>query len=117
MEENLMEKITALCKRRGFIYPGSEIYSGLTGTWDYGPLGTELKRNIKNEWWKSIVQLREDVVGIDTAIMMNPTVWEKSGHTSAFTDPLVECKVCHKRFREDKDNNNCETLHCRFQGG
>lgn len=97
-----MDKIVALCKRRGFIYPGSEIYGGLGGTWDYGPLGVELKRNIKNEWWKSMVQLREDVVGIDAAIMMNPEVWVASGHVGAFTDPLVECKVCNARFREDK---------------
>ena len=97
-----MEKIVALCKRRGFIYPGSEIYSGLTGTWDYGPLGTELKRNLKNEWWRSMVALRSDVVGIDAAIMMNPQVWRVSGHVDAFTDPLVECLVCHMRFREDK---------------
>lgn len=109
----LMEEITALCKRRGFIYPGSEIYSGLTGTWDYGPLGAELKRNIKNEWWKSMVQLREDVVGVDAAIMMNPVVWEKSGHVSAFTDPLVECKECHQRFRADKaeEIKEHETTH------
>ncbi|MCL4418629.1 glycine--tRNA ligase [Patescibacteria group bacterium] len=104
MESNLMEKIVALCKRRGFIYPGSEIYGGLTGTWDYGPLGTLLKKNIKDEWWKSTVQLRSDVVGVDAAIMMNPTVWEKSGHLEAFTDPLVECKVCHQRFRADKED-------------
>jgi glycyl-tRNA synthetase len=102
MEQNAMEKIVSLCKRRGFIYPGSEIYGGLTGTWDYGPLGSELKRNLKNEWWKSMVGLRSDVVGIDAAIMMNPKVWEASGHLSAFTDPLVECKVCHSRFRADK---------------
>ncbi|MCL6096474.1 MAG: glycine--tRNA ligase [Patescibacteria group bacterium] len=99
---NSMEKIVALCKRRGFIYPGSEIYGGLTGTWDYGPLGVLLKKNIKDEWWKSTVQLRDDVVGVDAAIMMNPTVWEKSGHLKAFTDPLVECKVCHQRFRADR---------------
>ena len=97
-----MEKVTALCKRRGFIYPGSEIYNGLAGTWDYGPLGTELKRNIKNEWWRSMIALRSDVVGIDAAIMMNPKVWEASGHVEAFTDPLVECLVCHMRFRADK---------------
>ena len=97
-----MEKIVALCKRRGFIYPGSEIYGGLTGTWDYGPLGALLKKNIKDQWWKSMVQLRKDVVGVDAAIMMNPMVWDKSGHLQAFTDPLVECKVCHQRFREDK---------------
>ncbi len=103
-----MEKITALCKRRGFIYPGSEIYGGLTGTWDYGPLGALLKKNIKDEWFKEMVQLRNDVVSVDAAIMMNPTVWEKSGHLKAFTDPLVECKICHQRFREDKKEEIAE---------
>ena len=102
MADDLMQKVVALCKRRGFIYPGSEIYGGLGGTWDYGPLGTELKRNIKNIWWKDIVQKREDIVGIDSAIMLNPKVWEASGHVEAFTDPLVECKKCHKRFRADQ---------------
>ena len=97
-----MEKLVALCKRRGFIYPGSEIYGGLQGTWDYGPLGAILKQNIKQEWWKSMVQERSDVVGVDAAIMMNPTVWKASGHLEAFTDPLVECMICHSRFRADK---------------
>lgn len=97
-----LDKIVALAKRRGFIYPGSEIYGGITGFWDYGPLGAELKNNIKHEWWRTMVQLRDDVVGIDAAIIMNPKVWEASGHTKAFADPLVECKICHKRFREDK---------------
>ncbi|MBI2613621.1 MAG: glycine--tRNA ligase [Candidatus Levybacteria bacterium] len=96
-----MEKIVALCKRRGFIYPGSEIYGGITGFWDYGPLGVELKNNIKREWWKSMVYDRDDVVGIDAAIIMNPEVWKSSGHLEAFTDPLRECKLCHQRFRED----------------
>lgn len=100
--QNLMEKIVALCKRRGFIYPGSEIYGGLAGTWDYGPAGVELKRNLKDLWWKDMVQLRDDIVGIDAAIMMNPKAWEASGHVEAFTDPLIECKICHIRFREDK---------------
>lgn len=104
---NLMEKIVALAKRRGFIYPGSEIYGGYQGFWDYGPLGTELKNNIKREWWKDMVYKREDVVGIDAAIVMNPIVWEKSGHTKAFTDPLVECKSCHRRFRADQVKENC----------
>ena len=102
MQDNLMEKLVALCKRRGFIYPGSEIYGGLQGTWDYGPLGAILKQNIKQEWWKSMVQERSDVVGVDAAIMMNPTVWKASGHLEAFTDPLVECMICHSRFRADK---------------
>ncbi|MCL5783791.1 MAG: glycine--tRNA ligase [Patescibacteria group bacterium] len=101
---NLLEKIVALCKRRGFIYPGSEIYGGLAGTWDYGPLGTELKRNIKNQWWKDAVQLREDIVGLDAAIMMNPRVWEASGHVEAFTDPLVECRIDHERLRADHED-------------
>ncbi|MBI2008538.1 glycine--tRNA ligase [Candidatus Amesbacteria bacterium] len=99
---DLMEKIVSLCKRRGFVYPGSEIYGGLQGFWDYGPLGVELKNNIKKEWWKSMVFQRDDVVGLDAAIIMNPTVWEASGHTRAFTDPLVECKSCHHRFRADQ---------------
>ncbi len=98
---NLMEKIVALCKRRGFIYPGSDIYGGLTGTWDYGPLGTMLKNNLKDIWWKEMIQLRNDIVAIDAAIMMNPKAWEASGHVEAFTDPLIECKTCHQRFRED----------------
>ena len=97
-----MEKIVSLCKRRGFIYPGSEIYGGLTGFWDYGPLGVELKNNIKRQWWKDMVYSRDDVVGIDAAIIMNPEVWKASGHLEAFTDPLVECKACHKRFRADQ---------------
>lgn len=97
-----MEKITSLAKRRGFIYPGSEIYGGFAGFWDYGPLGVELKNNIKREWWKSMVYDRVDVVGADAAIIMNPKVWEASGHIEAFTDPLVECKECHHRFRADK---------------
>ncbi|MDO8451944.1 MAG: glycine--tRNA ligase, partial [bacterium] len=97
-----MDTIVALAKRRGFLFPSSEIYGGITGFWDYGPLGVELKRNIKNEWWKTMVQLRDDVVGIDASIIMNPKVWEASGHTDSFTDPLVECKLCHKRFRSDQ---------------
>ena len=100
---DLMEKIVSLAKRRGFIYPGSEIYGGIKGFWDYGPLGVELKNNIKREWWRSMVYERDDVVGIDAAIIMNPKVWEVSGHTEAFTDPLVECKVCHKRIRADHE--------------
>lgn len=97
-----MEKVASLAKRRGFIYQGSEIYGGYKGFWDYGPLGVELKRNIKEAWWKSMVYARDNVVGIDASIIMNPKVWEASGHLEAFTDPLVECKICHKRFRADK---------------
>jgi glycyl-tRNA synthetase len=96
-----MEKIVSLCKRRGFVYPGSEIYGGLAGTWDYGPLGAELKFNIKQEWWKTMVREREDVVGVSASILMNPKVWEASGHTSSFADPLTECRKCHNRYRAD----------------
>ena len=102
-----MEKITALAKRRGYIFPSSEIYGGYQGFWDYGPLGVELKNNIKREWWKSMVYKREDVVGFDAAIIMNPTVWEKSGHLKAFTDPLVECKSCHRRFKVEDAGDKC----------
>lgn len=101
-----MSKIVSLCKRRGFIFPGSEIYGGITGFWDYGPLGVELKNNLKKIWWKNMVYDRDDVVGIDAAIIMNQKVWEVSGHTQAFTDPLVECKKCHHRFRADKIEGN-----------
>ena len=101
-----MDKIVSLCKRRGFVYPGSEIYGGLGGTWDYGPLGVALKRHVKNEWWKTNVLYREDAVGMDAAIMMNPKVWEASGHVEGFTDPLIECKNCHHRFRADKIIDN-----------
>lgn len=97
-----MEKIVSLAKRRGFVFPGSEIYGGMANSWDYGPLGTELKNNIKQLWWKRFVQSREDVVGIDAALIMNPKVWESSGHLANFTDPLVECKNCHERFRLDQ---------------
>lgn len=96
-----MDKIVALCKRRGFIYPGSEIYGGLSNSWDYGPLGVELKNNIKNLWWKKFVHPREDILGIDASLIMNPKVWEASGHLQNFQDPLVECKNCHERFRAD----------------
>ncbi|MBI5079149.1 glycine--tRNA ligase [Candidatus Wolfebacteria bacterium] len=105
---DLMNKIISLCKRRGFIYPGSEIYGGLANSWDYGPLGVELKNNIKQLWWKRFVQERDDVVGIDAALIMNPKVWEASGHLKEFSDPLVECKKCHNRFRTDQiDKNKC----------
>ena len=99
---DLIEKIVSLCKRRGFVFPGSEIYGGLANSWDYGPLGVELKNNIKNLWWKRFVHLRDDMVGIDAALIMNPKVWQASGHLENFSDPLVECKKCHHRFREDQ---------------
>jgi len=101
-KENLMDKIVSLCKRRGFVFPGSEIYGGLSGTWDYGPLGSELKFNIKQEWWKTMVKDRDDIVGMSASILMNPKVWEASGHVSGFNDPLIECKTCHQRFKADQ---------------
>ena len=97
-----MEKIISLCKRRGFVFPGSEIYGGLANSWDYGPLGVELKNNIKQLWWKRFVHQRDDMVGIDAALIMNPKVWEVSGHVATFSDPLVECKKCHARLRADQ---------------
>jgi glycyl-tRNA synthetase (class II) len=96
-----METLVALCKRRGFVFPGSEIYGGLANSWDYGPLGVELRNNIKNLWWDRFVRRRADIVGLEAAIIMNPKVWEKSGHTETFNDPLVECETCHNRFRTD----------------
>jgi glycyl-tRNA synthetase len=113
-EDNLMEKIVSLAKRRGFVFPGSEIYGGLANSWDYGPLGVELKNNIKTLWWDRFVHRRDDMVGLDAALIMNPKVWEASGHLSNFSDPLVECKKCHERFREDQIDikepcPNCKT--------
>jgi glycyl-tRNA synthetase len=96
-----MEKITALCKRRGFVFPGSDIYGGLANTWDYGPLGAELKRNVKDLWWRMFVHGRRDVVGLDGGILMHPRVWEVSGHVEGFNDPLVDCRTCKSRFRAD----------------
>jgi glycyl-tRNA synthetase len=120
----LMEKITALAKRRGFIFPGSEIYGGLANTYDYGPLGTEFLRNIENLWWDEFVNKRSDIYGIHTSILMNKKVWEASGHIESFVDPLVECKKCHKRFRQDRlrGKKNCPeckgelTMPKMFQG-
>jgi glycyl-tRNA synthetase len=97
-----MEKIVALSKARGFIFPGSEIYGGLANSWDYGPLGVELKNNIKKAWWKKFVQESPYNVGVDCAILMNPRVWEASGHVGGFSDPLMDCRKCHERFRADK---------------
>ncbi len=96
-----MEKVVSLCKRRGFVFPGSEIYGGLANTWDLGPLGVELKNNIFQEWWKFFVQSRKDMVGIDPAILMNPKVWQASGHVDCFNDAQIDCKDCKKRFRAD----------------
>ena len=103
-----METIVSLCRRRGFIFPSSEIYGGLSSCWDYGPLGVELKRNIKEAWWRAVVQERDDMVGLDTSILMHPQTWEASGHIKGFSDPLVECKSCHLRWRsDDLEDKNC----------
>ncbi len=105
-----MDKVVALCKRRGFIFQSSEIYGGLNGAWDYGPLGAELKRNLKNAWWQAVVHYRDDVVGLDSAILMHPKTWEASGHVANFVDMMVDCKntQCGKRLRADQlDNGKC----------
>ena len=120
-----MKKIISLSKRRGFIFLSSEIYGGLANTWDFGPLGVELKNNIKRLWWQYMVIKRDNVVGLDSAIILNSKVWEASGHVSNFSDPLVECKKCHTRFRADdlKEGKYGEILmkdgypHCPLCGG
>jgi len=101
-KDDLMDKLVSLCKRRGFIFQSSEIYGGINSCWDYGPLGVELKRNIKDHWWKCMTQLRDDVVGVDASIIMHPKVWETSGHVAGFTDPLVDCRKCKQRFKADQ---------------
>ena len=119
--EKTMDKIIAVAKNRGFIYPGSEIYGGLANTWDYGPLGVEFKNNVKRAWWKKFVQDNKLNVGVDCAILMNPQTWVASGHLGSFSDPLMDCKECHERFRADKliedfcqehgielENNSCD---------
>ena len=100
--EKTMDKIVALCKNRGYIFPGSEIYGGLANTWDYGPLGVELKNNVKKAWWKKFVQENKYNVGLDAAILMNPQTWVASGHLAGFSDPMMDCRECHERFRADK---------------
>jgi glycyl-tRNA synthetase len=101
-DPKLMERVVNLAKRRGLVFPSSDIYGGFRSTWDYGPLGVLLKRNVKDAWWRSMVQLRDDVVGLDAAILMAPKVWEASGHVATFTDPLVDCRNCKERFRADQ---------------
>jgi len=114
-ETDKMQKIISLCKRRGFVFPGSEIYGGLANTWDFGPLGVELKNNLQQLWWKRFVSQREDIVGISSAILMNSAVWQASGHLKGFSDPLVECKSCHSRLRADhlKENFNNQCPNCQ----
>lgn len=102
-----MDTLVSLCKRRGFIFQSSEIYGGFGSAWDYGPLGVELKRNVKNVWWRDLVQNREDIVGLDASILMKPDVWIASGHVEKFTDPLVDCKSCKRRFRADQVGDRC----------
>jgi len=101
VKSDMMEKIVSLCKRRGFIFQSSEIYGGINSIYDYGPLGVELKNNVKREWWKEMVQQRHNIVGLDSGILMHPKIWEASGHLAGFSDPLVDCKKCKKRFRAD----------------
>jgi len=108
MSEVKLDDIVSLAKRRGFIYQGSDVYGGLSGTWDYGPLGVQLKRNVMQLWWKMFVDNRDDMFGVDAAILMNQKVWQASGHVDTFTDPMVECSNCHNRFRADKiDVSKC----------
>lgn len=115
--QETMDKIVSLGKRRGFVYPGSEIYGGLANSWDYGPYGTELKNNIKQAWWKMFVKQRDDMVGIDAALIMNPKVWEASGHLGVgFSDPLVECRNCHERFKADQINLKDPCPSCGKKG-
>ncbi|MBF8290905.1 MAG: glycine--tRNA ligase, partial [Chloroflexi bacterium] len=97
-----LDTIVSLSKRRGFVFPSSEIYGGINAVWDYGPLGVELKNNVKRAWWKAMVQERNDIVGLDAGILMHPQVWVTSGHVGSFSDPLVECGTCHRRYRRDE---------------
>ncbi|HXL88165.1 MAG TPA: glycine--tRNA ligase, partial [Streptosporangiaceae bacterium] len=101
LRSDRLDAVISLSKRRGFVYPSSEIYGGLRAAWDYGPLGVELKNNIKRQWWKSMVTERDDIVGLDSSVILAREVWEASGHVTEFVDPLTECMSCHKRYRAD----------------
>jgi glycyl-tRNA synthetase len=114
-KDGIMDKLVSLCKRRGYIYQSSEIYGGMTSIYDYGPLGAELKKNVKNFWWKWMVQKRADIVGLDSAILMSPRIWEASGHVAGFTDPLVDCKQCKHRFRADMVEGSGKCPDCGGQ--
>ena len=114
MPADRIDAIVSLAKRRGFVFPSSEIYGGTRSAWDYGPLGVELKENIRRQWWKAMVQERDDVVGIDSAVILARQVWEASGHVDAFVDPLTECQSCHKRFRADQLEEDFEARHNRL---
>ena len=102
MPADRIETVVSLCKRRGFVFPSGEIYGGTRSAWDYGPLGVELKENVKRQWWRAMVTGRDDVVGLDSSVILPRQVWEASGHVEVFHDPLVECQSCHKRFRSDQ---------------
>ena len=114
MAADRLENIVSLAKRRGFVFPSSEIYGGLRASWDYGPLGVEVKNNVKRQWWKSMVQGREDVVGLDSCVILAREVWEASGHVATFSDPLTECTACHKRYRADHLEEAFEAKHKRL---
>ena len=111
MAADRVDSVVNLCKRRGFVFPSSEIYGGTRSAWDYGPLGVELKENIRRQWWQTVVRGRDDVVGLDSSIILAPQVWEASGHVATFTDPLTECKKCHKRWRADQLLDAYEEKH------
>jgi glycyl-tRNA synthetase len=115
-ETTTMDKLVSLCKRRGFIFQSSEIYGGLTGAWDYGPLGVQLKNNIRDFWWKEMTQMHDNIVGLDASILMHPKVWEASGHVSNFTDPMVDCKQCKSRFRADQIDLEAACPNCGTKG-
>src|SRR3989344_1709004 len=112
-ENNKLEKIVALCKRRGFVFQGSEIYGGLAGTWDFGPLGAEMLHNIKELWWQRFVASRDDMYGLASATIMPEAVWKASGHLDGFADPMVECVKCHHRFRADQLDDKKKCPDCR----
>ena len=114
--EKTMDKIVALAKSRGFVYPGSEIYGGLNGAYDYGPFGVALKNNIRDFWWKEMTQYHSSIVGLDASILMHPRVWEASGHVSNFSDPMVDCKVCKSRFRADHIDLSAPCPVCVHKG-
>ena len=115
-DPELFDKIVNLCKRRGFVFPSAEIYGGFRSTYDYGPIGVLLLRNVKDAWWRSMVQLRDDVVGLDAAILSPPAIWEASGHLANFTDPLVDCRNCGARHRQDKLDDPEVCPNCGTRG-
>ena len=111
LRSDRLDTIVSLSKRRGFVYPSSEIYGGLRASWDYGPLGVELKNNIKRQWWRTMVTERDDIVGLDSSVILAPEVWVASGHVAEFVDPLTECTFCHKRYRADQLAEAYEDRH------